>query len=133
MIEKDTMMAPMLEACPSFRPAWEEFVEEWRSEPDPQPLYLALSSLARYLISALSVRDAATMSRAFAVVERWLLEGDKYVREAATVGLLEDLQNTSLHEATSPRDFEPYLLPKSLKVWRDVERFWETGEPIPDE
>lgn len=72
MIEEDTMMAPMLEACPSFRPAWEEFVEEWRSESE-QPLYMALSSLARYLISALSVRDIPTMSRAFAVVERWLL------------------------------------------------------------
>jgi hypothetical protein len=132
VIEKDTMMAPMLEACPSFRPAWEEFVEEWRSEPE-QPLYLALGSLARHLIAALSIRDVPTMSRAFAVVERWLLEGDHYVREAATVGLLEDLQNTNLHEATSPSDFEPYLLPKSLKSWRDVARFWETGEIIPDE
>ena len=29
------------------------------------------------------------------VIERWHLEGDDYVREAATVGLLEDLQNTN--------------------------------------
>src|SRR5262245_24425106 len=100
-------MVPILEACPSFRPAWEEFVEEWRSEPE-RPVYLALGSLARHLIAAMSAKDVSTLSRTFAVVERWLLEGDKYVREAATVGLLEDLQNSNLHETTSPNDFEPY-------------------------
>lgn len=31
VIEKDMMMVPILAACPSFRPAWEELVEEWRS------------------------------------------------------------------------------------------------------
>jgi len=132
LIEKHDMMMPILEACPSFRPVWEEFVEEWRSEPE-QPLYLALGGLARHLIAAMSVGDVSTVSLTLAVVERWLLEGDKYVREAATVGLLEDLQNTNLHETTSPSDFEPYLLPKSLKAWKDVGRFWEERVIIPDE
>jgi hypothetical protein len=126
------MMNPMLEACPAFRPVWDEFLKEWNSEGEP-PVYLALSELARHLIAALASRDLDTLRRTFAVIERWHLEGDKYVREAATVGLLEDLQNTNLHVSTTPAEFEPFLLPTSLKFWRKVERFWENGEIITDE
>ena len=122
-------MAPMLAACPSFRPLWEAFLEEWSSEPD-LPLYLALASLARHLISLLAARDITALSQALAVVERWHIEGDGYVREAATIGLLEDLQNESLHETTSPAELEPFLRPQSSLWWRKVERFWTHSEVV---
>ena len=115
MIERDQMMAPMLRACPSFQSAWLAFADEWRAEND-KPLYLALGSLARHLITMLAARDTAGLSSAFAVIERWHTDGDAYVREAASVGLLEDLQNEGLHESTSPKDFEPFLLPESLRA-----------------
>jgi len=89
-------MVPMLEACPSFSPAWEKFEAEWRSEPDGLPLYLALSDLARHLVGMLERGDTVSFPSIFAVVELWHREGDSYAREAATVGLLEDLQNTNL-------------------------------------
>lgn len=126
------MMEPMLEASPAFRPHWEEFAEEWKSEGD-KPLYLALSGLARHLIAALAAGDRVTLARAFEVVERWHVEGDAYVREAATVGLLEDLQNEGLHESTTAKDFEPFLRPESLRWWGKVDRFWSRGEIITDE
>jgi hypothetical protein len=132
VIRRDEMMEPMLEACPSFRPAWEEFVREWGAEAEPS-LYLALGSLARHLIALLAARDALALSRAFGVVERWHIEGDAFVREAATVGLLEDLQNEGLHETTTPKAFEPFLLPESRKWWEKVDRFWTSGELIQDD
>jgi hypothetical protein len=132
MIVRSGMMEPMLEACPSFRPQWEEFLQEWNLEND-KPLYLALSELARHLIAILSARETATLSRVFAVVERWHLEGDAFVREAATVGLLEDLQNENLHGSTTVREFEVFLHPESLKWWGKVDRFWSRGEIISDD
>lgn len=129
MITKNEMMEPMLVACPSFRPDWDEFVSEWATE-DDKPLYLALGSLARHLVTLLAAQRQLDLSRALAVVERWHVEGDAYVREAATIGLLEDLQNDNLHATTLPRDFEPLLLPESLKWWRKVEAFWSHGTPI---
>jgi hypothetical protein len=132
MITRDEMMALMLSACPSFQSAWLEFVDEWRAE-DEKPLYLALGSLARHLIAMLAAQDTAGLTSAFSVIERWHADGDPYVREAASVGLLENLQNESLHESTSPKDFEPFLLPQSLKWWRKVERFWSHAEIIRDD
>ncbi|HKO90043.1 MAG TPA: hypothetical protein VJU61_02760 [Polyangiaceae bacterium] len=132
MIEKQDMMQPLLHACPSFQADWGAFLDEW-SEDEEKPVYLALGQLARHLISMLVADDAQGLERALSVVERWRLEGDAFVREAATVGLLEDLQNANLHDSTSPTDFERFLLPESLRWWRKVERFWATGEPISED
>ena len=132
VITSADMMEPLLEACPAFRPTWVAFLEEWRSEPE-LPLYLAIADLARHLISALAVGDAETLTRVFAVVERWHVEGDQYVREVATVGLLEDLQNEGLHASTKPAELERFLLPVSLEFWRKVERFWQKGEIITED
>src|SRR4051812_40376790 len=127
MIAESEMMQPLLQACPSFQSDWEAFLSDWSDETDKPPLYLALGDLARHLISMLVVHDAPGLTRAFEVVERWHLEGDTFVRQAATIGLLENLQNTNQHESTSPSEFEPFLLPESLKWWRKVDRFWTTG------
>jgi len=132
MITESEMMQPLLQACPSFQSEWEAFLSDW-SEETEKPLYLALGNLARHLISMLAARDTAGLTRAFKVVERWHLEGDAFVREAATVGLLENLQNTSQHESTSPSEFEPFLLPESLNWWRKIDRFWTTGKLIADD
>ena len=120
------MMAPMLEACPSFRVTWDEFVEEWKDDADGLPHYLALGDLARHLTAMLSRGETGSFPAIFAVVERWQVEGDEYVRGAATIGLLEGLQNGHLHESgTEPKAFEPFLLPESRKAWAEVDAFWQ--------
>lgn len=127
MITKADMMPLMLDACPSFENTWRDFVEYWRDESDP-PLYLALSALARHLIEMLARNDVACFPKVFAVVERWHTEGNPYVAEAATVSLLEDLQNTGLHDSTEPEQFRRYLHPVSAKWWDKLYAFWEQGE-----
>lgn len=130
MINKDEMMNPILEVCPSFRAEWDAFVDEWKDEKDGLPLYLSLSSLARHLTSMLEVGETEAFPEIFKIIERWHTEGDGYVREAATVGLLEDLQNTNLHEKTNPEQFRCYLGTESLKWWDKLHGFWERGEML---
>lgn len=131
VISRTNMFEPLLEAEPSFIPIWKAFLEEWQSEPEP-PLYLALSSLARHLIARLRAGETDGFHAVFEVVERWHLQGDAYVREAASVGLLEDLQNTDLHQNTVPTNFEPWLRPESWRWWGKLDRFWSLEEPPPD-
>jgi hypothetical protein len=132
MIERGKMMEPMLSACPSFRDTWDEFVAEWQDQKQELPYYLVLSDLARHLVAMLERRDIAQFDAIFDVVEQWHEEGDPYVREAATIGLLEDLQNTNFYTSASPNDFKPYLREQSAKWWDKVERFWQRGEVIRD-
>ena len=98
LIGKDEMVGVLLDACPSFAPAWNAFLDEWLGEAE-LPLYVVLANLARHLIGLVERGETAELPTVFRADERWHLEGDEYVRTAATEGLLEDLQNLNLHRA----------------------------------
>jgi hypothetical protein len=84
------------------------------------------------LLPGLQSEEISRFRAIFGVVERWIEEGDRYVREAATVGLLEDLQNLNLHKTTRPDDFLQWLGPKGRHSWHMVDLFWRTGTLIRD-
>lgn len=125
MIAKGRMFEVLLVACPSFRPAWQAFVDEWRDSVDGPPLYIALCDLARHLVGMLERGDTETFPAVFAAVERLVVEGEHFVSEAAVVGLLEDLQNLNLYTTTEPEQFRPWLGPESAKAWDELYMFWD--------
>ena len=105
---------------------------EWKDAVG-KPEYLALADFARHLIGKLSIGQTERFDSVFDVVELWHTRGEPYVREAATVGFLEALQNTNLHADTEPKDFEPWLRPESRRWWGKLETFWTTGAVLSDE
>jgi hypothetical protein len=123
MITKDEMMAVLLADCPSFEPSWRAFLQEWQNEPVVLPIYVALGDFARHLISMLALGDTKTFSNIFQAIERLHVEGDAWVKEAATIGVLEGLQN-----ADQPELFRRYLGTESEKWWDKLNRFWD-GDP----
>lgn len=134
MIAKNDMMDVLLAACPSFAPQWQGFRDEWRDEAHDLPLYLVLADFARHLIAMVERGETSGFPAVFAAVERLHVEGEHYVREAATVGLLENLQNLNLHKnGTEPGQFRPYLGPVSKTWWDKLYSFWEHGEPLTDD
>ncbi len=134
MIAKYDMMGVLLAACPSFAPHWQEFRDEWRDEAHDLPFYLVLADFAKHLIAMAERREEFGLPAVFSAVERLHVEGDHYVREAASVGLLESLQNLNLHKnGTKPEQFRPDLGPVSRGWWDKLYRFWEHGERLTDD
>ena len=131
MIRREEIPEILLNACPSFGPKWQEFLDEWRNEPDP-PIYLALAEFARHIIDLLANRDTAQFPMVFDAIERMHTEGEGFVKEAATIGLLEALQNTNLHQTTEPEQFRPYLRTVSESWWDKLYDFWEKGTLLTD-
>ncbi|GMM70048.1 hypothetical protein MTsDn1_33440 [Alteromonas sp. MTD1] len=129
MLSKETMMLPILQVAEGFKPIWNEFLDEWSDE-NEVPVYLALSDLARYVSTLVEKSDGEELRDIFSVVERWHLEGDKFVKEAATVGLLEDLQNTNVVGVGVPQKIEPFLLPQTKLWWQKVSLFWSEDKVI---
>lgn len=131
-ITKSNFMDAMLEACPSFKPAWQGFVEEWEDEPTELedateadlPYYLALSDLADHLIDMLERGETSSFPAIFGVVEDWIERGEHYVSEAAVIGLLEDLTAAVRYKYGRPSDFVPWLGPASKEAWTNVKDFW---------
>lgn len=65
----------------------------------------------------------------FVVVERLHVEGDDDVRNLATIGYLEGLQNLAGHRGLDPALFLPFLGPQSLRWWRGLDAFWDGRSP----
>jgi hypothetical protein len=72
-----------------------------------------------------SVCETEEFPAVFQVVETWHILGDSYVQEAATIGLLEGIQNIAGNEGMDPEAFAPWLLPESQKWWGKLNRFWD--------
>jgi hypothetical protein len=123
IITRADMFKPMLRADPSFQIQHDAFMTEWIDEAEV-PSYLLLADQARHLAAKLEAGETDCFDAIFDVVEAWHVHGDSYVREAATIGLLEDLQNPSNYRSAVPADFIPWLRPVSRRWWARVEAFW---------
>lgn len=130
MIDAKDMIPLLVEASPGFAEEWAEFLAEWADEPS-LPYYIALGDFARHMCGLMAAGDEKALKRIFVVIERLHIEGSAYVKEAAMVGLLEDLQNTNIHlPSTSPEKIERFLHPDSARWWEKVRAFWEEGKII---
>ena len=120
-------MPLLIAACPSFEKPWDEY----RSQPEFEEalVYVHLGEYARHLVTLWREGRQAELHRAFAVVEQLHVEGDGYVQEAATIGLLEDLQSSAGHDRIDPDVFRPFLGPQSTYWWDALNRFWSGESP----
>ena len=123
VITQDRMLPSLVEVDPAFEPIWLQLKAYCADEPG-LPLYLVLADLARHLVAQLERGHTAGFDAVFDLVERWNVDGDSDVQEAATIGLPEDLWNGNLHERTRPRDVEPWLGRESRLLWNELNLFW---------
>jgi len=114
VISKDQVMPLLMEACPSYRTPLE----------DQDLLYVALGAFARHLLQLQQQSRAQEFPTVARAIERLHVEGDHYVREAATIGLLEGIQNVWGNEGTDPERFVRHLHPVSAKWWQSLNDFW---------
>ena len=129
-IGKEIMFEQALVVCPSFRPIYQEFLTDWEDDEETErnglPYYLALGDLAHHLVELLKAKNTQTFPEVFELVELWHIDGDDYVKEAASIGLLEGIQNIALSDKhIVPSDFIQWLGPVSRKWWNKLNQFWD--------
>ena len=126
MITKEQVMPLFLEACPSFIEKWKEHRAFYEGE---DLLYVDLGEFARHLVELYKLNRTDEFPAVFEVIERLHLEGDAYVKEAATIGMLEGIQNVAGNSGVDPEEFSRYLKPESAKWWRQLNDFWDGKIP----
>lgn len=107
-------------SSPSFQAA----VEEHRAFYEEEILYGLLGDFARHLLQLHREGHTEQFPAVASVIERLHVEGDGYVREAATIGVLEGIQNVWANEGAEPEDFCRFLLPESRRWWEELNAFW---------
>ncbi len=137
VIGRDDVMPLLVKACPSFAPRWLEIeTDPGHLEADGNRLcYIDAGEFARHLIRLHQEETLDEIALAFDIIERLHVEGDEYVRQLATIGYLESLQNqVGWGTEADPPDFTPYLGPVSLYHWRRLDESYgnrkEPGRPV---
>ena len=126
-------MPLLLAAVPSLADTWRDIQHDPLHIDDEESgtrlHYLDAGAVARHLV-ALHLRGRTDeLTEAFEAIERLHREGDEYVRELATIGYLEDVQNAATRAGLDPAVFEEYLGPESGRSWRRLEEFWQGRSP----
>lgn len=125
MIEKSQVMQMLVEACPSYGDRFAQFLANSYDEGDEPLLYCELSDFAHHLCDLLTQKKNSEFADVFAVVESLHIDGDAFVKEAATIGLLEGIQNVSSHrDDLLAEQFESFLKPQSAELWNELNSFW---------
>jgi hypothetical protein len=123
-ISKQEVMNLLLEACPSYKNRWLQYYKENYDNGDEQLLYIDLTDFAYHFIDLFKHKQIREFPRIFEVIELLHTDGDDFVKEAATIGLLEDIQNLALGEDINPDVFKQYLKSETLKWWNNLDDFW---------
>ncbi|GLX66594.1 DUF7674 family protein [Paenibacillus glycanilyticus] len=124
-ISKSKVMELILQACPSYKKQWDEYVQKNYKNGDEQLLYIDLANFATYFVDLYKHNKISEFPSVFDVIELLLTNGDDFVKEAASIGLLEDLQNRLLNNEINTNVFNQYLKQESLKWWNHLNDLWD--------
>lgn len=114
-------MSLLRAACPSFEPRWQAYV----ADPlyDEELFYVHLGEFASHLVDLMVKGQVVEFPAVLETIERLYVDGDYDVRLAATVGLLEGVQNVS-GDKTDPEKFVRYLGPQTAEKWQLLNDSW---------
>ena len=114
-------MPLLVGACPGFADIWKASIAEYGEE----LVYVVLGDFARYLLHCKKGGQLDELARAGEVIERLHVDGDADVREIATIGILEAIQNVWGNYEADPESFRTFLKPESARWWQSLNDFWE--------
>ncbi len=125
MLKQHDVIPLILESCPSFAPLWQRHFAEYE-EP---LLYVAAGDFARHLLAMELAGDRSCFIAIGAVIERLHVEGDGWVQEFTTIGILEGIQNVWSNDGADPERFCRWLGPESKLWWQSLNDFWSGKIP----
>lgn len=126
MIEQKEAMSILVQACPSFAHTWQTHVREHGNDLQ----YAAAGEFASHLLSLYEAQDTSCFPAVAEAVERLRLEGSTWVKEFATVGILEAVQNVWWNKNADPESFGHYLGTESRRQWQNLTDAWEDAAPL---
>jgi hypothetical protein len=128
VIGPDDVMPLLLEAVPSFTSQWSEIRDDpmfLNEQTGARLHYIDGAWFAPHVVALQRSGSTAELSRLFEVIELLHTDGDRYVRELATIGYLEGIQTAASHTTDVRQEaFEAYLGPESRRWWNGLNAYW---------
>jgi hypothetical protein len=116
-------MPRLIAEFPGFRPRWERHLELWKGEPAGS--YNDIAQFAHFVVENLyPIGNTEDLQRAFNLMEHWLVNGNRNLRNLIEIGFLEGVQNVASWQAFGREVFIPFLGPQCRQAWDEIERTW---------
>jgi|SRR5215469_6272322 len=117
------VMPRLIAEFPGFRSRWEKHVELWKGEPAGS--YNDIAQFAHFVVQDLYPHgNTADVQRAFDLMEHWLVNGNRNLRDLIAIGFLEDVQNVASWQAFGKEAFVPFLGPQCRQAWLEIDKTW---------
>lgn len=126
MIQKCEVMAVLLDVSPSFSQTWSEHLQTYGND----VLYVAAGEFASHVLSLYQMGDISTLHAVGEAIEELHVNGSPWVKEFATIGVLEGIQNVWGNSNVDPDLILPFLGPESHRWWSDLNKFWSGQAPL---
>lgn len=120
----------LIALCPGISPSWSEHLEFWGD--DERGHFNDISVVSQFVVDSYQAGRTEWFREVFDQVERLVSNTDEDIRGLAIVGLLENIQNSLSWTDEGYHVFEPWLGPKSLEAWRELEVLWEGKSSLLD-
>jgi len=117
ILTKEDFLDPLPAIWPGFQALRDDFERKYADSADDMPDYILVGDLVRACAGLLKDGQEAELTGIFDLVDRWIAQGDNYVRTIAITGFIEDMTNRNMHTDTRPEDFERFLGPRSTRYW----------------
>ncbi len=121
-----------------YTPEFKTVLEDELDDEERKMNYLVAGTFARFLLDGYKSGNVKQLESAAKFIEELHLKGSETVKNLATVGYLEGIQNVWGNNGVDPSIFYGYLLAESQKWWLQLNKFWngeikEVGETISQE
>lgn len=120
MILREEIPELLVEALPSFHESCAESVSLYGAD----NYYAVAGALADHLLILHRQNGHTQFATLAAAIEKLHIDGEPYVAELATIGILEGIQDVWRNSSADPEEFAMFLLPVSRQWRRSLNRFW---------
>jgi hypothetical protein len=121
MINSETILSKLLQYCPQFQAT----IDRDLDDEDRESAYAISGSFADFLLGAYKHNDAKVLQNAGAFIEELYKSDNDNVKQLATVGYLETIQNYWGNNGTDAEQFTQFLQPIALEHWRELNDDWK--------
>jgi len=127
MIRREDIVDVLLSASPGYRVRWDQF--RGSTDFDANLIYVHLGDFADFVVDLLERHELEGMHAIAVGLERLHVEGDEFVKEAATIGLLEGIQNIASNRRVATTGLEEALGVETRRWWNSLRAFWSGRSP----
>ncbi len=122
MIQKDEVLAGLLHNLPM----WE--ADRRIDNTSRLDLYNGIDLISDAIVASLESNDTQSFLWLFALIEKYLKEGDSEVKELLSYGLIDHLQESLIKNRIKLDAFDPWLRNETKTVWQSMIDIWSQAD-----